>query len=158
MRIDERRFKTVDRHRVCAGLDCKTGVVGQRRGHLRGFIQNLFQLRDLGLHQLVNLCDFLGGHGVFFQERIHIKAIPLFAGNAPGRCVRLFEIAHIFKLRHLIADGSRRAAQLLTFGEVFGADRLPAPDVLFHNGFQNLLFTGAEPVLFLCHAKTSFEF
>ena len=78
------------------------------------------------------------------QQRIHIQAVGFIAGHAPGRHVRLDQVAHLLQVGHLIADGGAGYAQAAAFADGAAAHGGVGQDEILHDDLQDALFAIIE--------------
>ena len=102
--------------------------------------------------QLLHLIDAvieaaLDKRGFFLAERhgvnhpIHVKPVCFIGGDSPGRRVRGIEIAKLFQIAHLVADGGGGELLFIFSGNRSGADRQRGHDVVVNDRLQDAILT-----------------
>ena len=89
----------------------------------------------------VDAFRLLHGELVLVHQLIDIEPVTLGGGDASGRGVRLFQIALLLQIRHVVADGCGGDVELGQVGHRLGADGLGGLDVAFDDGPEYFLFS-----------------
>ena len=122
---------------LAPGPDHDGGVVRDLGEQVRGLVQQLLEPAVGGVEELA---DPLRGDRVEPAGRGHVvdeEAVALVGGDAPGRRVRLGEVALLLEHGHLVAHGGRADLHAGRIGDVRGPHRLRGGDVLLHDGSQD---------------------
>ena len=85
----------------------QAGAMGQAREHFRGFLKNLRGTAARGVTAAFDPGAVFLRQRPQFQQPVHEKTQPRFRGQPPGRGMGGVKQAHILKIGHDIADGSR---------------------------------------------------
>ena len=75
------------------------------------------------------------------HEAVDIKPVCLVRRDTPGGGVRLFEIPHLLKVGHLVADRCRGKADIRMLCDRAGADRRGGHDIIVNDRLQDLHFS-----------------
>ena len=76
---------------------------------------------------------FLRSQALLLHQIIDKIAVTLLRRHAPGGSVGLLDVAEVFQVAHLIADGGRRYAQVVLLGHRTRTDRFGAADVILND-------------------------
>ena len=78
------------------------------------------------------------GQGLDAGDLVDEETVALLSGDAPGRCVRLVDVALVLQGRHVVADGCRGHAQAVALHEGLGPHGLARAHVVGDDGGQDL--------------------
>ena len=78
------------------------------------------------------------GQGLDTGDLVDEEPVALLGGHAPGRRVRLVDVALVLQGRHVVADGGRGDAQAVALHEGLGAHGLTRAHVVGDDGGQDL--------------------
>ena len=85
-----------------------------------------------------------GADGLLRHQLLHVQPVAALQRDAPGRGVRLRDVAVLFQPRQLVADGGGGDLQVVAVHQRAGADRRGGVDVLADDEAQDLGATTGE--------------
>jgi hypothetical protein len=93
-------------------------------------IDDLVELARRIAELVVNTPLFVVGQFLGLHQAVDVGAVTGVRRNAPGRGVRLHQVAARLELRHLVTHGCRADSEVIFLGERLGTDGLCGRDIL----------------------------
>ncbi len=103
-------------------------LVGEPREEPGAHVHDLVELAGSG-DLLVDRATLVLGQPAGLHQVIDVEAVAAVGRDAPGRGVRLMEVAEVLEIRHHVPEGRGRELEGARLRERTGTDRLAARDV-----------------------------
>ena len=122
---------------AAGGHQGEGGIIGQAGHHAHAGAHIVVQLGQFAGQGFAYLHHLGRGQPFPFHQVIHVVAVALAGGDAAGGGVRLFDVAFVGEVAHLVAHGGRGHAQVVTLGDGAGAYRLGVGDIVVDDSAED---------------------